>query len=104
MTLDFGLNDKPVVNIAFDIADPPIFGLPYWDHYYRFEHIQPILELKASKVARTADQYAEYIAAYLENPALDREGRRKLAELEVSPPLGESTQRIVNTLELLAAK
>ena len=28
MTLDFGLHDKPVVNVAFDVADPPIFGHP----------------------------------------------------------------------------
>ena len=24
MTLDFGLHDRPVVNVAFDVADPPI--------------------------------------------------------------------------------
>ena len=48
MTLDFAVRDKPVVNVAFDVADPPPFGVPLWEHYYRFEHYRPVVELVAS--------------------------------------------------------
>ncbi|MFN7923944.1 MAG: hypothetical protein U0Q16_27835 [Bryobacteraceae bacterium] len=102
MTLDFGIQDKPVVNIAFDISDPPYFGQTYWDYYYCFEHLQPVLEAKASRVARTKDQFAEHIAAYLKDPSLDREGRRKLADLEVGAPLEKSTELIVEALRRVA--
>jgi hypothetical protein len=32
MTLDFAACDRPVVNIAFDVADPPPFGVPLYEH------------------------------------------------------------------------
>ena len=38
MTLDFALHDRPVVNVAFDAADPPVLGTPVWDLYYQYEH------------------------------------------------------------------
>lgn len=104
MTLDFGLRDKPVVNVAFDVADPPIFGMPVWDYYYFFEHYRPVVALGAARFARTPDQLAEHINAYLADPALDREGRRKLAELQVGVPLGESNRRIINVLRDIAKR
>jgi hypothetical protein len=99
MTLDFGLHDRPVVNVAFDCADPPIFGMPVWDYYYNYEHLRPIVELGASRIARTREQLADQVNAYLENPALDRHGRLRLAELQVGVPPGESSRRIVETLD-----
>ena len=99
MTLDFGLHDRPVVNVAFDCADPPVFGMPVWDYYYNYEHLRPIVELGASRIARTREQLADQVNAYLEDPGLDRQGRRRLAGLQVGIPAGESSQCIVDTLE-----
>jgi hypothetical protein len=101
MTLDFGLHDRPVVNVAFDCADPPIFGMPVWDYYYNYEHLRPIVELGASRIARTRDQLAEHVNAYLENPALEREGRRRLVEMQVNVTPGQSSRRIVDVLRQL---
>jgi hypothetical protein len=103
MTLDFGMHDKPVVNVAFDMQNPPIFGMPVYDYYYNYEHFQPVLKLQATRIARSPEQLSEYVNAYLANPALDREGRRRLVELQIDVPLGESSRRIVNVLEALAA-
>jgi hypothetical protein len=102
MTLDFGIHDKPVVNIAFDVAQPPIFGMPVWDYYYFFEHYRPVVELGAARPARSADQLAEFVNAYLETPSLDREGRRQLFEMQVSVPLHQSSERIVETLHQIS--
>lgn len=98
MTLDFGIHDKPVVNVAFDVADPPVFGLPVWDYYYNFEHYRPVVELGAARFARSPEQLAAHVNAYLRDPSLDREGRRKLAALQVGAPLGQSCARIVEAL------
>ena len=101
MTLDFGIHDRPVVNVAFDCADPPIFGMPVFDYYYCYEHLQPVIEFGASRIARSREQLAEHVNAYLDNPALDREGRRRLVELQIDVPLGQSSRRIVETLKAI---
>jgi hypothetical protein len=104
MTLDFGLHDKPVVNIAFDIADPPVFGMPVWDFYYFFEHYKPVVELGAARPARSPEQLAQLVNAYLKDPSLDREGRKKLATMQVGAPLGEASSLILQTLHRIAAE
>jgi hypothetical protein len=101
MTLDFGMHDRPVVNVAFDCAKPPVFGMPVWDYYYNYEHLRPIVELGASRIARTREQLADHVNAYLENPALDRDGRRRLVEMQVGVAPGESSRRIVDVLRHL---
>ncbi|HEY9449634.1 MAG TPA: hypothetical protein VIQ60_07755 [Gemmatimonadaceae bacterium] len=102
MTLDFAIHDRPVVNIAFDVASPPWLGQPVWDVYYQYEHYRPVVELGAVRVARSADELATHVSAYLENPALDREARRRLVELEVSLPLGCSNARILDVLDRIS--
>jgi hypothetical protein len=99
MTLDFALRDKPVVNIAFDVTQPPPFGVPLWEFHFRFEHYLPVVELGAARFAKSRAELVAHINAYLDNPALDREGRRKFVELEVGEPAGESSRRIIQTLE-----
>lgn len=103
MTLDFGMHDRPVVNVAFDCSDPPALGMPVWDYYYNYEHLRPIVELGTTRIARNREQLADHVNAYLENPALDREGRRRLVELQVGVTPGESSRRIVNVLEQLCS-
>ncbi|MFL5733351.1 MAG: hypothetical protein ACJ78Q_09125 [Chloroflexia bacterium] len=102
MTLDFSIHDKPVVNVAFDVAQPPSHGVPLWDFVRLFDHYRPVIEFGTSRFARSEDEYAEHVNTYLENPALDREGRRKFVDLEVSGPLGQASSRIVETLEQIA--
>jgi hypothetical protein len=102
MTLDFGLHDKPVVNVAFDCSDPPVLGMPVWDYYYNYEHLRPIVELGTTRIARSREQLADHVNAYLTDPQLDRDGRRRLVEMQVDVPPGESSRRIVNVLEQLS--
>lgn len=98
MTLDFGLHDKPVVNTAFDVNDPPLFGMPVYEYYYKYDHFQPVLKFGASRIARSQEELATHINAYLENPALDREGRKSLLQQQVNVPLGQSSRRITEAL------
>lgn len=102
MILDFSIHDKPVVNVAFDVANPPIFGMPVYDFYYTYEHLRPVLELQATRIAKSSHEFAEHVNAYSRDPALDREGRRRLVELQVDNPLGQSTEKLVRTLAMIA--
>lgn len=102
MTLDFAIHDKPIVNIAFDMTIPPVFGSPLWDLYYRYEHYRPVVELGAARFARSVEELSTHVNSYLENPALDREGRRLLAELEVGQPIGEAGNCILQVLQRIS--
>jgi len=102
MILDFSIHDKPVVNVAFDVADPPIFGMPVYDFYYRYEHLQPVLRLKATRIARSVDEFAQHINDYLEDPSLDRDGRRRLVQLQIELPIESSTDRLMKALQAIA--
>jgi hypothetical protein len=104
MTLDFGLHDKPVVNVAFDIANPPLFGMPVYDYYYHYEHFLPVVAFGASRIARSAEALPEHINAYLSDPTLDREGRRRLVEMHVDVRPGESSQVTVDALARIAGQ
>jgi hypothetical protein len=104
MTLDFAIHDKPVVNVAFDVSDPPTFGVPLWKFFYRFEHYRPVVELGAARFARSPDELGEHINSYLDNPALDRENRRRFVELEVGRPIGQSSEIICEVLQRLSEK
>jgi len=102
MTLDFGLHGRPVVNLAFDVADPPPFGVPIWDYYYRFEHYRPVVELGAARFARSPAELANHVNAYLGDPTLDAAGRAALAQLEVGAPVGRSAETIADVLATIA--
>ena len=103
MTLDFAIRDKPVVNIGFNANDPPPFGVPLKDYYYRFEHYRPVLELGAVRLARSVHELAEHVNAYLEDPALDRDQRKRFVELELDLPIGRSSQKILAALHAISS-
>jgi hypothetical protein len=102
MSLDFAVQDKPVINAAFDVANPPVFGMPAFDFCMQFDHYRPVAALGASRFARTAAELADFVNLYLSHPETDRDGRRRLADLQVSGPLGSSTSRIVSVLSQIA--
>jgi hypothetical protein len=103
MTLDFAINDKPVVNIAFDVASPPPHGRPLWSHYYQFDHYRPVVDLKAARFARSAGELADHVNAYLENPELEREGRRRLVQMQLDGQCGQAAQHIADVLQTIAS-
>jgi hypothetical protein len=98
MTLDFAIRDKPIVNIAFDVAQPPILGVPLADLYYQFEHYLPVVQLGAARVVRSRDELISQVNAYLDDPTLDRQGRKALVELELGTKVGASSEQLVRQL------
>ncbi len=103
MTLDFSINDRPVVNIAFDVGPVLPGRLPLWD-YYDWEHYRPVVRFGSARFARSPEQLAEHINFFLQNPAADREGRQKLVDLQVGRPIGSAGRLIADALARLARK
>ncbi len=98
MTLDFAIHNRPIVNVAFDIADPPPFKMSLWDYYYRFEHYRPVVQTGAALFSRSAEQYVQHINQYLAHPELHAVERRRLLDMELGVPAGQSSRRVVDAL------
>jgi hypothetical protein len=98
MTLDFALREKPVVNVAFDVSTPPVFGAPFLEVNYQFEHYQPIIALGAARIAQSRDELARHVNAYLADPTLDADARRRLVELQLRQPISQATDRTLAAL------
>jgi hypothetical protein len=70
--------------------------------YYKFEHYRPVVDLGAARFARSSDELAAHVNAYLDDPALDREGRRRFVQLEIDGPVGQAGMRITDALATVA--
>lgn len=103
MTLDFAVNDRPVVNVAFDVASPPPHGRPLWHHFYQYDHYRPVTDLRAARIACSPEQLAEHVNAYLADPTLDRDGRRRLVNMQLRGPCGRAAERIADVLERIGS-
>jgi len=79
VTIDASAFDTPVINIAFDGHEKK----PYWDsalRYYDYTHYKRIVSTKGAKIARSEEELIKQINGYLNNPALDREGRKRIVK------------------------
>jgi len=102
VTLDFSVHDKPVVNVAFDVEGRSRQGIPAPERVAAADHYRPVIEFGAARIARSPSDLATHVNAYLAHPELDRDGRRRLVELEVGWALGDSSRRIVDVLGQIA--
>ena len=102
MTLDFSAHDKPVINPTFDVRTPPVFGISLYEFCTQFEHYKPVEALGAARFAKSASDLGEFVNAYLADPSLDRDGRRRLVDMQVGRSIEGSIERIVEVLHGIA--
>ncbi|PHQ28645.1 hypothetical protein [Leeuwenhoekiella nanhaiensis] len=96
MSLDFMLFEKPVVNTAFGNGAN---GLYNDQRFLQYEHYDNVVKSGAVKIAKNAEELYTAVNAYLRNPNLDLENRRKLIDMQVGKPLDETTQACVQALK-----
>ena len=86
--------DTPVVNIGFDGPEPA----PYVrsaKRYYAFTHYANITARDAVRVAWTPGEMIDWIRRYLDDPSLDRAGRRQVVLDQCQFTDGQSAARVV---------
>jgi CDP-glycerol glycerophosphotransferase (TagB/SpsB family) len=92
LSLEACILDRPVINIGFDGWEE----LPYERSARRgldYIHITKLLALGGVRVARSFDDLAGHINAYLQNPDLDQQARALSARQECGPQDGQATKR-----------
>lgn len=94
MNIEAAVFDVPMVNVNFDNL-PALY--PYVrDHRFDIridfesDHNQRIVRSGGTKVADTPDALISYVQAYLDDPSLDREGRRRIVDREIGPNRGHA--------------
>lgn len=102
--IEAALFNKPLIGIAFDGEKER----PYWDSAVRFfewDHLKEIKELNGIWHVRSREELVYAINAYLENPTLYQEGRKKIAEVQSQYTDGKSALRVAkNMIQLLEKK
>lgn len=89
--IEAAIFDLPIVNIGFGnckSTELPARIVDHWDHFARV--------LATGGVARTysEDELIEAVNRYLEDPSLDREGRQRIVDQEVSAHRGYAGRAI----------
>lgn len=101
MTLDAAVFDKPIILIGYDGFQK----LDYWSSIlrkYSRNHFQYVMKTEGAKLVKNLDELIETINAYLENPSLDKEGRKILREKLIYKVDGYSGKRVAQAiLEML---
>ncbi|MEK7516321.1 MAG: CDP-glycerol glycerophosphotransferase family protein [Patescibacteria group bacterium] len=97
LTLDASANDLPVVNIAYDGYETKPYG-ESMTRYYDSEHYWRVVETGAPWLTRNAQELKEAINAYLTNPSIRRDGRRRLVDYFCAPLDGRAGERVARFL------
>jgi hypothetical protein len=92
IAIEAAIFDTPVVNISFD-GDQPSDWTRSARRYYRFTHYVNITRHHAVRVAESPEQLVELVGRYLDDPSLDREGRRRVVLEQCQFLDGRSAER-----------
>jgi len=96
LNLEASIFDTPCVNIGFNgFAESGT--VPFSrdiEQVVEFDHIQRLLSYNATPIANSSEDLIEKINAYLIDPGLHREERRRLRDSECGPNLGTAGESL----------
>jgi len=93
VSIDAAVFDKPVININFEInPNEKLIKSP--TQYYKMEHYKKALDTGGICMVNNEDDLIASVNRYLENPSLDKEGRRVLVKQQCKFTDGKSGERI----------
>lgn len=93
IAIEAAIFDTPVVNVSFD-GETPSEWVRSARRYYRFTHYVNITRHGAVRVAEDPAQLAEQVARYLDDPSLDRAGRRQVVLEQCQFLDGRAAERV----------
>jgi CDP-glycerol glycerophosphotransferase (TagB/SpsB family) len=93
LAIEAAIFDTPVVNVSFD-GEAPSDWVRSARRYYRFTHYVNITRHGAVRVAESPAQLVEQVGRYLDDPSLDREGRRRVVLEQCQFLDGRAAERV----------
>ena len=98
MSLDFMLNDKPVINPVMGQGDR---GLGNDQRFLNYAHIKHLTDSGASKIAKTPEALIKCIQEYL-SADKDASKRQAFVDQQIGVPLDKTTDKILASLNSMA--
>lgn len=92
IAIDAAIFDKPTVGLAFEVKKQLLAKSP--TQYYRTEHYSKAVATGGMRLARSKEELISAINAYLVDPSLDREARRRLVDTQCWRVDGKAGERI----------
>lgn len=97
MSVDAAIFGKPVININFELrAGEPWSKSPTF--YYATEHYKKALASGGIRLVNTPQELVRRLRAYLENPELDAEGRKRLVREQCWRLDGQAGERVAQAV------
>lgn len=97
MSIDAAVFDKPVINSDFEVRGKELLSKTP-THFYKMTHYKKALATGGIAQPKSREELIRQINVYLENPALDREGRKRLVAEQCGVMDGKAGERIANFL------
>jgi CDP-glycerol:poly(glycerophosphate) glycerophosphotransferase len=103
LSIDAAILDRPVICVAFDSCG----DAPYDQsvrRYYDYTHLAHVVKANAVQLAHSPEELRQKIKDYLNDPTLDREGRRRIVRQQFGRVDGKSANRLLAAvLEMLSS-
>lgn len=101
MAIDGAVLDKPIVCVAFN-GTTKEQDVDYYESVKRFydlyTHFEDLMSMQGVKIAYNKEELVKQVNQYLENPSLDKEGRRRIRDRFAYKIDGLSGKRIADEL------
>ncbi len=97
ISLDAAVLDTPVVCVAFAGRRGGAEDR-FCREVYETEHYEPIAQSGGVRLAGSLAELVDETAAYVREPSRDREGRRRLVQLDVGAADGRATERLAGLI------
>jgi hypothetical protein len=90
--------NRPVILFGFDGYEKREY-LDSICRYYDYDNFKPVLDSGGAKLAKTKEEFGEYLDVYIKDTKIDHENRRKLASIEVQYMDGKCGERLSNEIK-----
>jgi len=97
MSIDAAIFDVPVINIDFEVREKELMSKSP-TFFYQIAHYQNALQTGGISLPKSRGELIRCINAYLDNPALDKEGRARLVKEQCGNMDGKAGERIANLI------
>lgn len=94
--IDAAIFNKPVILINFDSEPRPYYNS--LSRHYDYDHLQAVLRSGGAKLLNDKNELLNWAKKYLDNPELDKEGRKRIVEEQCGRLDGQSTKRLADCI------
>ena len=101
--LEAALFNRPIINVAYDpsLTHPDASFTATYRYSESYSHA---ISSGGVKLARSPEELVQYIQTYLENPALDSEGRQRIVHQYCGAVDGQASWRVLDICEKLMSQ